>query len=136
MRKERSCGAVVFTRIGGELRYVLVCSRTGVYGFPKGHMSQGETPRQTALREIKEEVGLSVKLLSGFHTREEYTLPQKDGVKKRVDYFLATYADQPIVPQPKELQSAGLYSYDEATALLQFDSSRRILREAQEYLTK
>ena len=136
MRKERSCGAVVFTRIGGELRYVLVCSRTGVYGFPKGHMSQGETPRQTALREIKEEVGLSVKLLSGFHTREEYTLPQKDGVKKRVDYFLATYADQPIVPRPQELRSAGLYSYDEATALLQFDSSRRILREAQEYLTK
>lgn len=48
MRLERSCGAVVFTRIGGEPRYVLVRSLEGVYGFPKGHMEPGETPEETA----------------------------------------------------------------------------------------
>ena len=136
MKKERSCGAVVFTRVGGALRFVLVCSRTGVYGFPKGHSEPGETPEKTALREIKEEVGLSVKLLPGFHTREEYTLPHKNGLKKQVDYFLAFFADQPIIPQPEELQSAGLYAYDEAMALFRFDSSRRVLAEAYDFLLK
>ena len=136
MKREESCGAVVFTRTADGLRYVLVCSRTGVYGFPKGHREEGESTEETALREIREETGLRVTLLPGFRTREEYTLQQKGGIKKQVDYFLAEYADQSIVPQAEELRSAGLYSYDEAMALFRFDSSRRVLREADGFLRR
>lgn len=34
---EKSCGAVAFTRINGEIKYVLVQQLEGFYGFPKGH---------------------------------------------------------------------------------------------------
>ena len=33
MKFEESCGAVVFTRCGAEIRYVLIRSLEGVYGF-------------------------------------------------------------------------------------------------------
>lgn len=136
MTLERSCGAVVFTRAGGEIRYVLVCSPEGNYGFPKGHAEPGETLEETALREIREEVGLRVRLLPGFHREDEYPLPKKLETRKHVDFFLAEYADQPVRAQESELRGAGLHSLDEALRLLRHESWRRILREADAYLRK
>ena len=74
MKYEKSCGAVVFTRVDGEIRYLLIKSLTGTYGFPKGHVEAGETEIQTARREIFEEVGLSVELLSGFRREDKYRI--------------------------------------------------------------
>ena len=39
-----SAGAVLYTVIDGERRYVLVREKNGSYGLPKGHVEPGETP--------------------------------------------------------------------------------------------
>ena len=134
MTYEVSCGAVVFTRTDEGLRYVITQSTAGWYGFPKGHMENGETEQQTALREIREEVGLDVRLLDGFRIVKEHPLPQKPGVMKRVIYFAAEYADQPIRPQPEEVAQAKLMSFDEAMSVFQFENSRDVLRAAKNWL--
>lgn len=134
MKFEESCGAVVFTRADDEIRYVLIRSLEGVYGFPKGHRKPGESREETALREIREEVGLSVTLLPGFSAQEEFSLPEKPDTRKRIVYFLAAYMDQPIIPQKEELSGFGLYACDEALRLLQHESRRRILTEAHAFL--
>lgn len=132
---EKSCGAVVFTREGGEIRYLVIKSLMGIYGFPKGHVEQGETEEQTALREVFEETGISVSLLSGFRVEEEYPLPQKEDTIKRVVYFLGEYCDQEPHYQASELTDALLVDYETAMILFQFDSSRRILSEANKFLS-
>ena len=43
MNHEYSAGAVVFKRERGKLKYLLIKSFTGVFGFPKGHIEAGET---------------------------------------------------------------------------------------------
>ena len=134
MSYEYSCGAVVFTREDGDIRYVVIQSIKGFYGFPKGHVEPGETDEQTALREIREEVGLNVKLIPGFCQAEEHPLPNKPGVTKRVTYFLAEYENQTIVPQKEELLSASLMTYDEAMATFQFLVNKVILTEAKAFL--
>ena len=99
MNYEYSCGAVVFTRIGGVPHYLLVRAkdqRKGCHGFPKGHMEPGETEEQTALREIFEETGLRVQLLEGFRAVTEYPLPCPPDTRKRVVFFLAEYKNQPV----------------------------------------
>ncbi len=136
MTYEISCGAVVFTRQNGDLRYVLTQSIEGFWGFPKGHMEAGETEAQTALREIREETGLSVTLVDGFRTVEEHLLPQKPGVMKRVIYFAASYQDQTFTPQETEVKSIRLASYAEAVALFQFESNKRVLQEAHSFLAQ
>lgn len=136
MKMEESCGAVVFTRADDEIRYVLIRSLEGVYGFPKGHREPGESREQTALREIREEVGLSVSLLPGFQAREDYPLPEKPDIFRRVDYYLAAYEDQAIIPQKEELSGYELCPFDEAMRLLQHESRRRILADAHAFLIK
>ena len=49
--REKSCGTVTFTKIDGEIKYLLTRTDYGVYGFAKGHVEDGESERQTAVRE-------------------------------------------------------------------------------------
>jgi len=134
VRYEDSCGAVVFTRENGEIRYVIVQSLEGYYGFPKGHMEAGEGEEETALREIYEETGLRAAILAGFRAVDEHPIPQKAGVMKRIFYFVAEYRDQTIRYQEEELRAACLMTFAEAMAAFQFESSRRILREADQFI--
>ncbi len=134
MSYEYSCGAVVFTRQGGGIRYVVIRSLEGACGFPKGHMEPGETETQTALREIREEVGLDVRLVPGFRRVTEYPLRKKPGVMKRVTYFLAEYENQPIRPQPEELADAALMDYEEAMKSFRFEANKVVLQEARAFL--
>ena len=129
-----SAGAVVFTRLAGEPRFVIVEHRDGHHGFPKGRVEPGEAEAETALREIREETGLRVRLLPNFCTAETYALPDAPNVVKQVICLLAEYEDQTIVPQESELRSAELMPYEDALKALEHESTRRILREANEYL--
>lgn len=136
MKLEKSCGAVVFTRVNGEIKYLLIRSVTGFCGFPKGHVELGESEAETALREIFEEVGLKVSLLSDFRCEDEYCFGGKENVLKKVVYFLAEYEDQEISCQREEVSDAFLLDYESALFLLTFEGSRRILTEANNFLTK
>ena len=131
---EKSCGAVVFTRMNNEIKYLLIRNLTGIYGFPKGHVEQGETEEQTALREVFEEVGLVVKLVSGFRSEDEHPIPQKENTMKQIVYFLGEYSNQEFTYQIEELTDALLTDYETAMTLFQFDSSKRILTEANNFL--
>ena len=135
MNHEYSCGAVIFTRRSGCLRFVIIKSLEGVYGFPKGHREPGETEEQTALREIREEVGLAPRLLPGFRAEVSYPLPKKPGTMKHVVYFLAECDGQPLVPQPEELSGAALMTFEEAMAAFQRESNREVLQKARDALT-
>ena len=136
MKLEKSCGAVVYTHADGALKYLLIQSLEGFWGFPKGHMEPGETEEETALREIMEEVHLQVTLRKGFRTADEHPIPGKPGVIKQIVYFCAAYDHQDFAPQASELSAAALVTYEEALGLFQFESSRRILKEANDFLLR
>ena len=135
MKQEKSCGGVVFTRENGKIRYLIIRHLGGHCGFPKGHMEPGETERETALREIWEEVGLRVSLLD-YRLVDSYPLPNKPGITKQVIYFPAEFSGQSIRIQPEEIQESHLVSYEEAMALLPFPEAKRILTETQRFLTQ
>ena len=135
LNREKSCGAVVFTRENGGIRYVLVEQRSGQYSFPKGHVESGETEEQTALREIWEETGLHPVILPGFRDGETYEVRKKPGTMKDVVYFIAEYVDQPFMPSTTDAVSAGLFTFEEALEKLPTDSRRDVLTHANAFLT-
>ena len=136
MTKEKSCGAVVFTREQGEPRYIIIHQTNGVYCFPKGHVEAEETEEQTAVREIKEEVGLDVSIIDGFRKTDEYkfTLNGERVIQKEVVYFLAEFSNQTPRHQESELSGVYLLNFDEALDMLSFDGMKQTLREADEYI--
>ena len=134
MTVEHSCGAVVFTVVGGERRYVIIRSREGISGFPKGHIEAGESERECALREICEDTGLKVTLLEGFRTETSHPF-KKHGEEriKHVVFFLAEYEGQEPRAQESEVAAVSLLSYEEALTALQYEDARAVLREAHAY---
>lgn len=137
MKREVSCGAVVFRRGTDELQYVIIRGEKGFYGFPKGHMEAGETEQETALREIWEETGLHVHLIDGFRTEDERSLIRegKPDTMKKIVYFLADYENQDLCPQDDEIQSVSLMTFEQAMDHFQLERNKRILMEAVDFLS-
>lgn len=133
MSKEKSCGAVIFTRDNGVLKFVLIKDLEGNYGFPKGHMEENETEQQTALREVKEETGLSVEIIDGFKTFDVY-LVYRNKVVKTVIYFLATYSNQTLVAQKGEVVAVTLLPFKQCLKALRFKGAKRVLSEAYDFI--
>ena len=126
MKLEKSCGAVVFTKDSGNIQYVIIRSREGVCGFPKGHMEGTESEPETALREIREETGLNVTLIDGFRREISYRFTWKGKtIEKNVVYFLAEYSHQTPIPQEAELQGIDLMTFDRAIAALPFENAKQ-----------
>ena len=134
MNREKSCGAVVFTRRNGAFAFLILQEQNGAYSFPKGHVEGDETDEQTARREVFEETGLRLPFLDGFRAEDEYDLSEKPGTRKKVVYFLAEYRGEPIVLREGEIRAARFLGYGEAVKCLRHDGTKRALAEALEYL--
>jgi len=136
MKWEKSCGAIVYTKRNGPYLYVIVQEQGGAYSFPKGHMEGDETEMETARREVFEETGLNPEFQEGFRETDEYDLKEKPGTKKRVTYFLAESGDEPMTAREGEIRRIQLLPYEQALALFEHETQRRILTAAHEFLTK
>lgn len=129
MRTEHSAGAVLYTVVNGAPRYVVVTERSGYASLPKGHLEEGETPARAALREIREETGITATLTTAEPLWQDgYAL--RGGGFKRVDYFLARFDGQTPVSCCEDVVAVSLLPYCEAWESLGMPGSRRVLEQA------
>ena len=131
---ESSCGAVVFYEPeDGEREFLLIRNRRSAHwGFPKGHVEYGETYRETAIREVKEETGIDIELLPGFEKRSDYTIQGR--IEKSVTIFLARCKSRDIHMQEEEIEDCGWFTYESAMRRLNYENDKRILLEAGQFL--
>ena len=136
MKREKSCGVLVLRQQEDELYVVLLRHRFGGHwSFPKGHVEAGESERQTALREVREETGLTgIKLMDGFRESVEYS--PKPGVKKQVVYFLGTTEQEKLIRQEEEISELHWVEWSQAVEAVTFKNDRNLLNFAWEYLTE
>ena len=132
---ESSCGAVVYRKIGGEVRYLLIKNkRSANWGFPKGHIENGETKEDTAKREVLEETGIHINIIPGFVSTSEYTIQGK--VEKSVSIFVASTTDTQTKIQQEEIEDYIWLNYTKAIKTLKFENDRSILERAHEFLVR
>ena len=123
-----SAGAVLYTVIDGERRYVLVREKNGSYGMPKGHVEPGEALAETALREIREETGV-VAVLHGSEPVMVDEYPIAGGDVKRVSWFIARYEDQTPAADRTQVLGVLVLPIEAALKTLTYGSTREILRK-------
>ena len=135
MKKEKSCGAVVYKYQNNQLLFLLIKSKKGHhFSFPKGHVENDETEVETALREIKEETNLDVIIDTRF--REITTYSPCPGVLKDVIFFIAMAKTNDVVVQEAEVESAMWVELNEAIDIVTFECDRQILKKAIKYVEK
>lgn len=130
---EKTGGAIMFRYIDGERKYLLLKSKRGHIGFPKGHIEYGETELMNAEREIREETGLKFVKYGDF--RSEYTYTTLENSIKTGVFFLSEFSEEPVF-QEEEVKAHWLVNFDEAMALLNFPEDRELLNEAERYLSE
>ncbi len=132
---DKSCGAVVYTIEGDEIKYILVEEASGFFSFPKGHVEDGETEEETATREIKEEIGLELSLIPGFREVQEYDLLDRPDVKRQIVFFLASYKGlEPHIVRPDEVKSIRINNLEDTLKLIEYDSLKSVLLAANDYI--
>jgi len=135
MNSEKACGAIIFRKENGVLKFLVVQEKSGGHwGFPKGHVDQGETETETAAREIYEETGLKVKFLDGFRSAVQYS--PKPNTMKDVVYFLANSPHTSVKCEEAEIEDFRWVGSGEALELLTFENSKAVLQEANQFLSK
>ena len=131
---EKSCGAVIYrTTHKDGIKILLVKNHNGkCWTFPKGHIEKNESEKQTALREIKEETGLTVTIEPNFRQTSIYRPFGK--IKKQVVFFLAKANESAVNLQPSEIDYYLWVTIDEAMKLCSHENDTKILIEVKKRL--
>lgn len=126
---------VLFLNIDDEKLLFLVVKQTlGHFSFPKGHVEESESEKDTALREVKEETGFDISFVGDF--REVITYSPKPGVLKDVVFFLGNVIDGVMTPQKDEVSLIEWLSYEDALKVVTYDDDKNVLKKAYEYIVK
>jgi 8-oxo-dGTP pyrophosphatase MutT (NUDIX family) len=119
------------THAGGVVRrdgadgatFLLVRARRFPFDWvlPKGHIERGETPEQTACREVCEEAGIDAEIdraVGDLNFRAR-------GRSVHVRYFAMRYRSKVTAAEEREVRWCSL---SEAVELLEFDDARELVR--------
>lgn len=127
-KTEKTCGSVLFIRKNGIKNYLLIKNDSGHIGFPKGHIEENETEKQTAEREVLEETGLVIDV--DVKTRQYYSYIKDNEVLKHCVYFCNEFFTDNIKLQENEVFGSWLVPYNEAMELLNYPQDKVILKKA------
>ena len=136
MIEETSAGIVIFRKEGSKKLFLLLHYPSGHWDFVKGKMEKGESTHQTAIRETKEETGITdITFIENFEEWIDYNFKyQGELVQKKVVFFLAE-------TKTKEIKISHEHSgytwmdYNSSMEKTTFDNAKTVLTKAQKLLS-
>ncbi len=132
MSEEKLAGAVVYREAEDGFYFALVHDIFGFWTLSKGHIEEGESAEEAAVRELKEEIGLDIKIEGELETNDYLASdPEKGKIKKIVTYFLASTKDKEIkLKDTGGLDGARWFKMEELADLKIYDDIRPIIAKA------
>ena len=105
VEKVKSCGFLIYRT--KPQRTILLMKHPKRWDLPKGHVDEGETNFECALRELQEETGIEqrhLRMEEGFRFKDRYIVESKKGKKKKtlIIYLAELIEDVEIVPTEHE----------------------------------
>src|SRR5574338_211658 len=120
-----------------EPEYLLLNYTAGHWDFPKGNIERGELEKQAAVREIREETGITdVQFVDGFRMKIDYRYRHdRRLVHKEVILFLARTGTKQVVLSHEHIGFAWK-KFQDALDSLTYRNSKNLLAAAHDFLRK
>jgi len=136
MGTEKSAGIVLFRNDSDKNEFLLLNYPQGHWDFVKGKIEQNETSHETALRETKEETGITnIEFVDGFEESVEYDFRfKKEDIHKKVIFFLAKTNEKNIKLSHEHNDYLWL-EYNDALKKTTFENAKNVLTKANEFLS-
>jgi len=137
MIEETSAGMVLFRKEDSKILFLLLHYPSGHWDFIKGKMEEGESTHETAIREAKEETGITdITFLENFEEWIKYDFQyQGELVHKKVVFFLAETKTNQVMISHEHLDYTWM-DYNTSMEKTTFDNAKTVLTRAQMLLTK
>ncbi len=139
LKTQVSSGGVIFRRSNDMVEIALVAVKGGdVWCLPKGLVEKGETPEETAMREVAEETGLRGKVIKkiGDISYWYYIRGENAKCRKTVHFYLMEYEGGSTDDHSWEVDKAAWFIMDEALNKVSYKGDRGILEKAREMVLK
>ena len=113
---------------------VLVTQHSGHKGwdFPKGHREIYESEEQTALREVKEEVGVKAEIIERVGETRYFYYEEGERVLKTVVFYLMKYKRQRKASTAFEVSAQVWLPIDKVESKLTFKDTKELWKKAKE----
>lgn len=103
-----------------------------LWSLPKGHIEEGETPEQAAIREVAEETGINSEISRELGVIDFWFMAGGKRIHKTVHHFLFKEVGGTLTPQESEVDEARWFPLEEIVSLLAYpDEKKLILRSGE-----
>jgi 8-oxo-dGTP diphosphatase len=139
LKRQTSSGGVIYRKTGSGIEVALVSVKGGRHWcLPKGLVDKGETPELTALREVREESGLTGKIVERLGDITYWYYIQEKNIKcrKTVHFFLMEYVEGDTADHDLEVDDAEWFPIETALNKISYRGDRGILEKASSMLAK
>jgi len=135
---EKLGGALVYAKKGEELYFGFVHDVFGYWTLSKGRIEENEDVESGTIREIKEEIGLDIKIIAKLGENEYVaTHPEKGKTLKKVTYFLAeSEYHELVLEQSGGLDGARWFQLSEIPELRIYNDIIPLIAKAVEIISK
>lgn len=106
-----------------------------LWSLPKGHIEEGETPEQAAVREVKEETGIESEIDKSLGVIDFWFMASGKRIHKTVHHFLFKETGGEIAPQVSEVDDVRWFPLDEIVGKLAYPDEKKLIARSKDLLS-
>ncbi len=103
-----------------------------LWSLPKGHIEEGETPEQAAIREVQEETGIESEISKALGVIDFWFMAGGKRIHKTVHHYLFKEVGGVLTPQISEVDDVGWFPLEEVVGLLAYPDEKKLISKAGE----